>query len=87
MSDTKQEVIERAIVGLPRVADALVSVPADVRATALLAVKDSYRQSARDLGYNDGEAESWVDAMMFRLWSEVAARSSLSRRKRPAVLS
>ena len=62
-------------------ADALVSVPANVRATALLAVKDSYHQSARDLGYDDGEAESWVDAMMFRLWSEVAARSRSGQNK------
>jgi hypothetical protein len=67
-------------VGLPRVADALVAVPADALARALMAVEESYRQSARDLGYDDGEAQSWVDAMMFRLRSEVQARQSAEER-------
>ena len=54
MLSTREETLQGAIVGLPRVADALVAVPADALARALTAVEESYRQSARDLGYDDG---------------------------------
>ena len=71
-----REALQAAIDGLPRVADALVAVPADARARAFTAVEDSYRQCACDLGYDDGEVQSWVGAMMFRLRNEVQARQS-----------
>jgi hypothetical protein len=83
MADTKEEVLQGAIIGLPRVADALAAVPADARPRALTAVEDSYRQSARDLGYDDGEAQNWVEAIMFRLRNEVDKRQSSEQKSQP----
>jgi hypothetical protein len=76
MADTKAEMLEKAIDGLPRIADALFAVPEHARSKALTAVEDSYRQTALGLGCKDGEAQTWVDAIMFRLRSEVTARQS-----------
>ena len=86
MAQTREEALQEAIIGLPRVAKAIAAVPAvpaDARSKALTAVEDSYRQSARDLGYNDNETQKWVDAIMFRLRNEVHACQSFEE-KNPA---
>ena len=72
--DNKEEVLEAAISGLPRVAEAIVAIPAEARARALVAAEDSYRQTARNLGYGETEVQEWVAAIMFRLRAEVAAQ-------------
>ena len=74
MAQTREEALQGAINGLPRVAEALAAVPADAQPKAWTAVEASYRQSALDLGYSDSEAQNWVDAIMFRLHSEAHAR-------------
>lgn len=76
MLNTREEALQAAIVGLSRVADALVAVPPEAQARAFKAVEESYRKSAHDLGYDDGEAKSWADALMFRLRNEAQARSA-----------
>ena len=76
MLNAREEALQAAIVGLSRVADALVAVPPDAQARAFRAVEESYRQSAHDLGYDDDEAKSWADAMIFRLRNEAQARSA-----------
>ena len=68
------EALQGVINGLPRVAEAIAAVPAAERSKALTAVEESYRQSALDLGYNDGEAQAWLAAIIFRLRSDVQAR-------------
>ena len=85
MADTKEDVVQGAILGLYRVADALTSLSADDQAMAMAAVEKSYRQSARDLGYDDDEAENWTDAMMFRLRNEVTARCSSNQKSQSEV--
>jgi hypothetical protein len=70
---TREQALREAITGVSRVADAIVAIPANARSKALTAAEASYRQSALDLGYNDSEAQNWVDAMMFRLRDEVNA--------------
>jgi DNA-directed RNA polymerase specialized sigma24 family protein len=76
MVDTRDEALQRAIIGLPQVAEAIAALPADARSKALTAVEHSYRQSAQDLGCSDDETQSWVEAMMFRLRNEVDKRQS-----------
>jgi hypothetical protein len=72
--DTKEQVLEAAIGGLPRVAEAVVAIPAEARKRALDAAEDSYRQTARNLDYGEAEVQEWVAAIMFRLRAEVAAQ-------------
>lgn len=74
MAQTRDEALQAAIIGLPRVAEALAAVPSNTQPKAWAAVEGSYRRSALDLGYSDSEAQNWVDAIMFRLRSEAHAR-------------
>jgi hypothetical protein len=60
-----------AIDGLSRVARAIVAVPAEVRTKAFAAVEESYRHTARELGYDETEVEEWTAGIMFRLRAEV----------------
>jgi hypothetical protein len=76
MAQTREDALQEAINGLPRVAEVIAAIPANARLKALTAVEGSYRQSALDLGYNDSEAQCWVDAIMFRLRDELDARQS-----------
>ena len=41
---------------------------------ALDAAERSYRQTVRDLGYEEGPVQSWVSAVMLRLQTEVKAQ-------------
>lgn len=43
----------------------------------LHAVEGSYRQTVRDLGYEEGPVQSWVSAVMFRLQGEVKEQVKL----------
>jgi hypothetical protein len=61
-----------AIDGLSRVARAIVAVPAEARTKAFAAAEDSYRQTARELGYDETEVQEWTAGIMFRLRAEVA---------------
>ncbi len=67
----EEEILEAAVAGIPRVAEAMASIPEEARAKALTAVESTYRQTMLDLGYEEGPAESWVSAMMLRLQTEV----------------
>ncbi len=73
MASTSEEekILEAAIAGIPRVAEALASIPEEDRPRALDAVEDSYRQTVRDLGCEEGPVQSWVSAVMLRLQREV----------------
>ena len=72
----EEEILEAAVTGIPRVAEAVASIPEKARAKALAAVGSTYRQTMRDLGYDEGPAESWVSAMMLRLQAEVAEQKT-----------
>ena len=71
-SDSEEEkILEAAVAGIPKVAEAVASIPEEDRPRALDAVEDSYRQTVRDLGYEEGPVQSWVSAVMLRLQREV----------------
>ena len=71
-SDSEAEkILEAAVAGIPRVAEAVASIPEEDRPKALEAVEGSYRQTVLDLGYEEGPVQSWVSAVMLRLQREV----------------
>ncbi len=71
----EEKILEAAVAGIPRVAEAVASIPEEDRAKALGAVESSYRQTVRDLGYEDGPVQSWLAAVMLRLQMEVRKQS------------
>ena len=71
----REEVLESAIGGISRVAEAIAAIRGADRAKALDAVERSYRQTALDLGYREAAAQEWTAAVMFRLRTELAKLS------------
>ena len=61
------EVFCAAVAGLPRVAERIVAMPSADGEKALEAVKESYAQTARNLGYDDVDQQQWVSAVMDQL--------------------
>jgi hypothetical protein len=72
--DTKEQVLEAAINGLSRVAEASCATPTEKRTQALDAAANRYRQTAQDLGYDEAEIQEWLHGIMSHLRTEVAAR-------------
>jgi len=48
------DVLERAIGGIPRIAQIIVGMPPDEKHKALDVVEYSYRRTARELGFSEG---------------------------------
>ena len=71
----EEEILEAAVSGIPRVADVIASVPEEDKAKALDAAESAYRETVRDLGYEEGPAEAWVSAIMVRLQAEVSEQN------------
>src|SRR5208282_5277790 len=72
----EEKILEAAVAGIPRVAEVVASIPEEDRAKALEAVEGSYRQTVRDLGYEEGPIQSWIAAVMLRLQTEVKKQAS-----------
>ncbi len=74
-SKLKHEVtLEEAAAGVTRVARAIVGIPAKHRQNALGAVERSYRKTATDLGFVEGQAQGWAAAIMVSLRAELEER-------------
>jgi hypothetical protein len=69
------EVAERVVIGLPRVAEALVPLAPDDKERALAAVERVYQKAATEFGYSQPEAESWAANIMLDLRAELEKRS------------
>jgi hypothetical protein len=65
------EVLERVVVGLPRVAEALVPLAPDDKERALAAVERAYQKAATEFGYSQPEAEDWAATIMSELRAEL----------------
>ena len=76
--DTKQRVLDAAITGVFRVAQAILATPTEKRTKALDAAANSYRQTAQDLDYDEAEIQELLDVIMFRLRTEVAANAAMA---------
>ena len=78
--DTEEQVLEAAITGVCRVAEAIVATPTEKRTKALDAAANSYRQTAQDLGCDEADIQEWLQGIMFRLRTEASAQD-LARQK------
>lgn len=82
----EEKILEAAVAGISRVAEAVASIPEKARAKALAAVESTYRQTMLDLGYEEGPAKSWVSAMMLRLQAKVAEQETEKQEPTEACL-
>ena len=60
-------VLEKAIGGIPRIARIIVGMPPDEKRKALDAVEYSYRRTALELGFSEGQARGWASVVMVSL--------------------
>jgi hypothetical protein len=60
-------VLSNVLAGLPRVAELIATVPEQKRERALEAAEQSYRKTARELGYGEADAQQWAATVMLRL--------------------
>lgn len=64
-------VLEKAIGGIPRIARIIVGMPPDEKRKALDAVEYSYRRTALELGFSEGQARGWASVVMVSLRAEL----------------
>ena len=64
-------VLEKAIGGIPRIARIIVGMPPDEKRKALDAVEYSYRRTALELGFSEGQARGWGSVVMVSLRAEL----------------
>jgi hypothetical protein len=69
------EVLERAVVGLPQVAEALVPLAPEDKERALAAVERAYQKAATEFGYSQPEAEGWAANITLDLRAEIEKQS------------
>jgi hypothetical protein len=81
--DTKEQVLDAAITGVFRVAEAILAMPTEKRPKALDAAAHSYRQTAQELGHDEAGIQEWLHGIMFRLRTEVAARELARLKNEP----
>jgi hypothetical protein len=69
---SSEEILQKAITGIPRVAERIVELPDEQRERAFRAAELSYLQAALETDYAERNARHWVGAMMNTLRAEVA---------------
>ncbi len=69
---SNDEALQKAIIGIPRVAERIVKLPDEQREKALKAVELSYLQTVSDTAPATGDACHWVGDVMDTLRAEVA---------------
>jgi len=80
----EDESFKAAVSGIPRVAQLIAAFPVDRWARALDAAEQSYRQTARNLGYSEAAAQEWASAVMSRLWVvRMRLEKELKRKETP----
>jgi hypothetical protein len=78
--ETKEDFIEAASNGLPRVADAIIAAPPKARIGVIDAVMESYRKLAGDF-LGEEETEKWLVSLVARLEAEVSAKEEQEKNK------
>jgi len=81
----RETILEAAVAGIPRVAQAIAETPAEHRAKALDAAERSYRETLQDLGYEEGPVQGWVSAVMLRLQRELEVQDSAKQKMLAAL--
>jgi hypothetical protein len=80
--DTEAEefdALENVVIGLPRVAQALIALDSEDKERALAAVERAYQKAAAEFGYSPSQAEGWAAAIMVDLRAEIDKRSVRNR--------
>lgn len=72
---SSEDVLQKAIVGIPRVAERIAELPDAQWEQAFRAAERSYLQTALDWDYAEGDARHWVGAVMDTLRAEVADKA------------
>ncbi len=70
-SSQEAKILQAAVAGIPRVAQAIAAIPAEHRASAFAAAERCYLQTAKDLGGADKFAQNWASAVMLQLQAQV----------------
>lgn len=71
-----ERILQMAVAGVPRVAQAIAEIPVEDRARALGAAERSYCQTALDAGYRETQAEGWASALVFQMRAEMEKQKS-----------
>jgi hypothetical protein len=58
------EVFSAAVNGLPKVVELITAAPEDKRSLALAAAHQAYLRTAREVGYDESDAQQWASAVM-----------------------
>jgi hypothetical protein len=66
---------KKIVIGLPRVAEALVPLAPEDKERALAALERAYQNAAAEFGYSQHEAEGWAATIMADLRVEIEKRS------------
>ncbi len=74
----RENILEVAVAGIPRIAKVIADYPIELREGALELAEHKYQQTVCDLGYAEGDAQGWISVVMFRLRNQVA---ELSKKK------
>ena len=69
----EEAILQEAYVGISRVAEAIASLSDEDSLRAFDAAERSYRKTAQDLGYAEGQSRGWAASLLVRLRAEVAA--------------
>ena len=67
-----EDILQKAIIGIPRVAERIAELPDAQREQAFKAVEHSYLQTVLDSDCAEDDARHWVGAVMDTLRAEVA---------------
>ena len=58
------EAFSAAVNGLAKVVELITAAPEDKRSLALAAAHQAYLRTARELGYDESDAQQWASAVM-----------------------
>jgi hypothetical protein len=73
------EVFSAAIKGLPKVVQLIAVVPEEKRSHALAVARQAYLRTARELGYEESDAQQWA-SMVMSFWRSPPQRASWQQR-------
>jgi hypothetical protein len=71
LDSERKEILASVLTGIPMVARAIAASPAGSWSRALDAARRSYLLSARNVGFGEDAADTWVAAVMFHLRVEL----------------
>jgi Cdc6-like AAA superfamily ATPase len=78
------EVFSAAIRGLSKIVELISIIPDEKRSLALAAASQTYLRTAKELGYNESDAQQWASAVISLI--EIATvTSELASAKRTAI--